>query len=174
MNVPDTFWAYFAGFFDGEGSISVHGNSIGLLFSQSGHVGKLLMEEFYAIFKDGCHLSGRLRIVETDPCLGNLVRKPKVIKKNYSIQIRQKADVVFVLTKMLPFLRVKKVYAQDCLRFLRLFPKINGAAVRALNASCKRGHRRTKENTGYGMKRGKMYKYCLTCVKNATAARRAA
>lgn len=51
--------------------------------------------------------------------------KNKLYRTKFDLRIVGRGHVVAALRNLAPFLRVKKVQAQDLLRFLRLYPSLN-------------------------------------------------
>lgn len=109
-------WAYVARFFDGEGSVSPQGlrtTCLTIIVTQAGDTGKEVLEEmrdFMASEGIGSKLAPR---VEHYPN-----RKPV-----YRL-CTSGPRAALMLKKMFPYLRVKKVIAQDVIRFRKMYPSI--------------------------------------------------
>ncbi len=112
-------WAYIAGFMDGEGSISFQQSSatfsITATIAQSGTDGKKLLEEIRAFIN--CH---EIR----SSILLHRQKKPLGKKPMYQLRMAQRESVKRFLLNMMPYLRIKKVKAQDALRTMILFPSM--------------------------------------------------
>jgi len=176
--LPQTFWAYLAGFFDGEGNICCTSPSFRLQLAQSGWRGKVLMEEFRRIFKEECKLPGKIRVTPWIPNAKNMKswpKKPKNPQTSYRLTVTHRDSVRFILSRMFPFLKIKKVETQDVLRYFRLFPK-NQGWNKTRDAVCGKGHPFNQSNTGYInklRKDGQQYRYCVQCSRERARSTRA-
>src|SRR6266850_7127182 len=128
--LPETFWAYFAGFFDGEGNVYFMTPACRLQLAQSGEQGRLLMEEFRIILKDQCCLPGKIRVIPA----------PTKKQMSYRLSVHHRVSVKYIAERMLPFLRMKKVVVQDLLRYFRIYPKLSCAWTRKKRVMCRNGH----------------------------------
>jgi intein-encoded DNA endonuclease-like protein len=112
-------WAYIAGFMDGEGSINFSRStatfSIEVSLAQSGAEGKLLLKEM-RMFLEGHGIRSSI--------LRNKQKKTLAKKPMYALRMGQRASVQLFLTNLMPYLRIKKVKAQDALRTFKLFPSM--------------------------------------------------
>ena len=118
-------WEYLAGFTDGEGSIRMPSTSKSITanFSlvQSGNEGFQVLTEVK-------------QFLETHGIRGTLVyqprdSKPRLVKATrpiWYLGVYKRSDVTFIMSQLLPFLRVKRVQTQDILRFLKIFPPLTG------------------------------------------------
>jgi intein/homing endonuclease len=111
-------WSYIAGFFDGEGCIRVARSKMGIgvtvqLVQVTEHVEVL---EAIASF---------LKVLGINAVIVNekFVRNPKW-RPVSNLTVRQRESVMAFLRGVLPYLHVKKVSAQDALRFLRMYPSL--------------------------------------------------
>lgn len=106
----ELMWIYISGFFDGEGSIAVRSNHVHVSMAQSHEIGLKVLSEIQTF-------------------LLTQIRKASINlhKKNgcYSLWVTDRPDVQILLTKMLPYLRVKRVQTQDVLRYLKIYPRIS-------------------------------------------------
>lgn len=155
-------WAYIAGFFDGEGNVSIplgH-SSIILNITQAGKRGKETLEEivdFLKIYGVIAKIRPRNKIVNRQQC--------------YMLWVRPTTACLF-LRFVLPYLRVKRTISQDVLRAKVLFPSLTTStqgqlfrqelAAKAnaprVKGTCLRGHTYTI---------GKHRKWCRECLKLA-------
>ncbi len=117
-------WEYIAGFFAGEGSISLRHNgaknmSVGfyprLTFTQTRERGRSLLNEIQSFLAE--------RSIKSCIC-ANGKDTPKE-RRCYVLVVSNKRDVTEVLEQTLPYSRIKRTEAQDMLRTLKLFPKIS-------------------------------------------------
>lgn len=110
-------WEYLAGFFDGEGTVCV---PFGACFTprvamyQSGERGRIVLQAVQKFLIEQDMIFGTLESVQRDG-------KRKV---SWMLTIRKRDDVQCFLTWILPYLIVKKVEAQDSLRYLKMFPRV--------------------------------------------------
>jgi hypothetical protein len=175
-----SFWAYFAGFFDGEGHLETpmgtNSTSSHLKISQSGYEGKKLLEHFVFVFKDQCGLPGKMRVRRATQYLDNFVSKPKNPKPHWELQINRRDSVEYILRKIFPYLHIKKVVAQDALRFGIIFPQRGPWLTRKRYPTCGKGHAFTEENTMYSKVHGTSYKSrtCRKCMYERTRRYRSA
>lgn len=106
-------WAYIAGFFDGEGCISTRqgtNNPFRLTIVQSKkNNGESLLNEI------GGFLSGHQ--IRSGIHLRNREKCPMVV-----LYIGQRRSIVKFLLGVMPYLRVKRILAQDVLRYSRIYP----------------------------------------------------
>jgi intein/homing endonuclease len=125
-------WEYIAGFFDGEGSVGIYQNRARRGFGspvvalvQSGDRGKKLLTEISEF------LSSR----GVKSYLGR-TRKVKVKDTHttcHVLRVCNRPGVTLFLRGVFPYLRIKKIEAQDVLRFLSIFGSIKGWYFRELN-----------------------------------------
>jgi intein/homing endonuclease len=111
-------WAYIAGFFDGEGCIRVARAKLGIgitlqIVQVTEHV-EVLNE--IAAFLKGLNVEA---IVNDE----KFVRNPRW-RPVSNLTIRRRDSVMTFLRGVLPYIYVKKVSAQDALRFLRMYPSL--------------------------------------------------
>jgi hypothetical protein len=181
MYIDEYFWPYLAGFFDGEGNISVLAPAPTVTIAQSGEGGKVLIESLAVAIKaelDRRKLRGSIHVIAWRPNPKNtrsLAKTPKNALVSYRLSITHRDAVGFVLSSMLPFLKMKKVAAQDLLRFFRIFPKMKSTWTRKRAERCHNGHPFTVENTALSKdsdRYGQRYRYCKICNK-ASRQRRA-
>jgi hypothetical protein len=103
-NIPDTFWAYFAGFIDGEGSIAMCQNGPRLIVSNTHEPTLDLIMSTIGHGYTGEH-TAEPQLNKTKPCY-NL---------NFGINAMKS-----ILPKVIPYLIQKKERAQDMQNFLDL------------------------------------------------------
>lgn len=123
-------WEYIAGFFDGEGNVGIFQNrarrGLGtpvITIAQSDERGRLLlsgMQEF-------------LRERSVKSYLDVQRWKNPKHKPGFKLRICNRPGVTLFLRGVFPYLRIKKVEAQDVLRFLSIFGSIKGWYFRELN-----------------------------------------
>ncbi len=98
-HVDNTFWCWFAGFFDGEGNIDIHGNNIRV--SQSGTRAEQLMREIQETIGGSIHFYTNLS-------------KPHYLPQ-WKWWVCKRDHTVAILNKLLPHLRIKRQEAIDML-----------------------------------------------------------
>ena len=115
-------WAYVAGLFDGEGSVSLdpdHSNGLGYLrirIGQSGEEGQALLSRVQVFL-----ITKNIRSTITDTFL---VRRKVHHTLTISAADKRRYSTAF-LAGILPHLILKKAIVQDVLRFFKLFPPIS-------------------------------------------------
>ena len=115
-------WPYIAGFFDGEGCISLCSNrarpnttQYSVTFSQAGPEGLTLLTEIREFLSvQGIKSYLRSRAPGAKGCFAK--------KTVYNLAIMSRPSVKPCLEALLPYLRIKKVKCEDILRWLKLFP----------------------------------------------------
>jgi hypothetical protein len=111
-------WAYIAGFFDGEGNIRKNrfDRSVGInaKITQAGKRGEKVLNEI----REFLSLEGIYSIVKLTR------RKGGTWQECYELLIDRRVDALKFLSSMYPYLHVKKVEAQDHLRFHKIFPPL--------------------------------------------------
>jgi hypothetical protein len=122
-------WQYLAGFFDGEGNVGIYqnrarrGNGMPVVcVCQSGERGRLLLEEISEFLKPlgiKCYFGSK-------KAHGN-------VQAQHILRVCNRGNVQMFLRGVFPYLRIKKVEAQDVLRFLAIFGSIKGWYFRELN-----------------------------------------
>ena len=122
-------WTYIAGFFDGEGNVGIFSNRARrgngtpvVTISQTGERGRILLEaigEFLGKYGIKSYYGRR-------KAHGNNAAQ-------YTIRICNREHVAKFLRGVFPYLWIKKVEAQDVLRFLIIFGSIKGWYLRELN-----------------------------------------
>lgn len=127
-------WAYMAGFFDGEGHVamttSVGRRQVVVMMAQSKEVGRILLSDIQKWLSDQ-GIRSVLSLRKDD--------RPN-ISPSYSLDIKGRGSYMKFLKLMLPWLRVKKVAAQDIIRYHTLWPSLKEGAVGSLLAKerCKK------------------------------------
>jgi hypothetical protein len=115
-------WCYMAGFFDGEGTVQPKGQHNGCslqLIASMVQVERKVLDDI-AEFLAAHGIASTIRT--------ELRNNPKW-RTCYRLDIKgRRESVCDFLRSMLPFLIVKKVIAQDCLRYAKLFPSRAGMA----------------------------------------------
>lgn len=148
-------WEWIAGFFDGEGSIGVYTNNAracGMTtasVSQAGDRGEKVLKEIQEFLTQ--------RGIKS--YLG--CKKNVRIKDVWALRILARSSLDPFLRGILPYLRVKKLEAQDVLRFIIAFPPVSqGTYFKELNEErkqsgwykkkthCPQGHPYDAVNTG--------------------------
>ncbi len=137
-------WPYVAGFFDGEGCIA-HVNpgkiSWRVSITQTDVHALDLVTEF--LNSNGIKT---FRHNDSKPFTGksgHMGRRPC-----FSIWMGGRTGVVNFLSAVLPYLIVKKIQAQDLLRFLKMYPDLRGPVTRLRKPErCKHGHMFDTKNT---------------------------
>jgi LAGLIDADG endonuclease len=114
-------WQYLAGFFDGEGSVSITSNhrsgfNIAIQLPQSGIEGLALLttiREF--LMEQGIQVQ---QIYTRDKS------SPLSKKTDNRLQIGNRDSSIAFLKSILPFVQIKKSKVEDAIRFAKLFPKL--------------------------------------------------
>lgn len=113
-------WQYIAGFFDGEGSIGLGAHNTGrkavVYMAQSGRLGLSLL---HVISKFLATEGVKSSVFETGRTGVHGRTMP-----SYRLNICGYASVVTFVLNVLPYLYIKKVVAQDIIRYNKLFPNI--------------------------------------------------
>lgn len=111
-------WPYIAGFFDGEGNVGIplgH-NTVLLNITQAGRSGLEVLEEIKCFL--GIH------------GIKSRVYQRKVIENRqvvYMLWVSPTNSMTF-LSKVMPYLRVKRTKSQDIIRIKTLFPSLTKSA----------------------------------------------
>src|ERR1700674_4526865 len=158
-------WAYIAGFTDGEGNIAMGGSRgmrPNIQIGQSGDVGKKILttlSEFMSLHGISAPVYKRKGIG------GGVVdkRSGKSYQDAWVIVIFRKQDALKFLIAILPYLQVKRVLAQNLLRFFTLYP--DWASFSRRKTHCSNGHPLTPENVFTDTLPGRKYgrRRCKTC-----------
>lgn len=112
-------WAYVAGFFDGEGHVCVITKNSNVGLCQAGPEGERVLHEIAAMCATvGIHCG----VYDSN----ELKRETMGLKRMYRLSIQGRESCRRFLIRVLPYLRVKRVIAQDALRFFTLYPPIYG------------------------------------------------
>lgn len=137
----DLSWQYIAGFFDGEGHITFSQNRLQAGIAQAGKIGYQTLAEIKTfLLSHGItsSLHGKIQILDHKP--------------QYTLSFSRR-QVVALLEHLMPYLRIKKVKAQDVLRYRKLYPSLSTSPLAAnyrerdrIKTHCKRGHPMTPEN----------------------------
>ncbi len=124
-------WAYIAGFFDGEGCIS------GAMYRQSRaakpnrYGGSGYFEAVITQTRD----VGLATFLEMQQFLAVRGIRSRVCKKRaqtanrretWGLIVKGRRHVITFLTGIVPFLRIKRIHAEDVLRFTRVYPSLQG------------------------------------------------
>jgi hypothetical protein len=122
-------WDYIAGFFDGEGSLSMmnftHRDTLAaavVTISQSGDEGLAVLTEMQTFLAE--------RGIKA------YLHRPRRIKRYrpmHNLKICARPSVSLFLQAMLPRVRIKRVVVQDVLRFFTLYPSIKGPVTAERN-----------------------------------------
>ncbi len=119
-------WEYIAGFFDGEGSISgitrASNACWGVSISQSNFSGSGVAPPI--LLEISAFLT--LRGINHTVCPNKDKDKKAHHRDNFSLQIFNRAGMSAFIRGTLPFLRVKKQVAEDLVRFLKIYPSLQG------------------------------------------------
>ncbi len=129
-------WSYVAGFFDGEGSISVvrrkveSTSCVTVSFAQSSDDDQPppILAEISALLTEHGIRHGLYDDKRSTGRTGELPNGRVITTRRISwkIQIFNRAGCQRVLELLGPYLRVKKVRAEDTIRFMKLFPDMRG------------------------------------------------
>lgn len=110
-------WEYIAGFFDGEGCIHMsHGGRCKTYVSicQSQDRGRRVLEEISKFLFEADMIHSVVSSYE---------RKNRT-KTMHLLTVKRREDVQCFLMYVLPLVRIKKVEAQDVLRYFKMFPRV--------------------------------------------------
>lgn len=112
-------WEYIAGFFDGEGHIVSRWPSSQLSIAQSGPEGHSVLSAIQDFFF-GVGVPAKI-----------IPQKSKYpgAKPMWILFVTGRAHVLFLLKKLLPFLRIKRTKAQDAIRYDILYPRITSGVL---------------------------------------------
>lgn len=139
-------WPYIAGFFDGEGCVTCYQIARPKKKTNNGVVN--VVASIAQSGKEGLFLFGEMKqfFLEHGIKCGIGNKKDKIAtghhRAMYSLRITSRSDVTKFLSAIFPFLSIKKVPAQDGLRFLKIFPSLQGLYFKELNT---RNQRITRE-----------------------------
>jgi len=119
MLVGEIGWAYIAGFFDGEGCVKVrpeysHGHGYGtpmISISQTRDRGKLLLDEIQE-FLLGHNILSKVR---------SYTPRNLEHQQAWTLWIHSRPGVCLFIQRVLPYVKIKKVEAQDVLRYSKLY-----------------------------------------------------
>lgn len=122
-------WPYIAGFVDGEGSIIM---AVGtgcirpsLFIAQSGDKGKMLLQKISSWMAS--------QGIESHIYFVPSCKKELSKLDTYRLNIGGREDVLAALRNIVPHLELKRIAAQDILRFCGLYPSLRkGKAGKAL------------------------------------------
>lgn len=120
-------WQYIAGFFDGEGSIGTGVHSTGrqatAYIAQSGPVGLLTLRRISEFLTEN---GIKNSVFESGKAGKHLRTMP-----SYRLALCGYTSVVKFLTALFPYLYIKKTFAQDILRYHKLYPSIQTSPLAA-------------------------------------------
>lgn len=161
-------WEYFAGFFDGEGTIFVKRRmSPIVILGQSGPRGKALLSEIIEFLRaSGITPSSEVPTPNSRTKRGACSKQGKRYKDFWQFQVANRPDALELLRRLLPYLRIKKVEAEDALRFCKLYGPLNSTGVYGqfrMRAICKQGHLLTPDNVY--VQPGNKWRICRTCMR---------
>jgi len=104
----ELFWAWLAGFFDGEGHVDIHGKSHTIILYQSGDAGKFIMK--YIQDKIGGTI-GRFDPTSPSP------RMPYAGKERWRWWVCNADESAHILRRMMPYLLIKREKAQKLINW---------------------------------------------------------
>jgi hypothetical protein len=106
-------WSYIAGFFDGEGCISLQTTRMQVSIYQSGSIGQSTLEE----------IQQWLTLEGIDSNLYHRKRFGTLSKKEmWELRISSRESQLKFLKSIRPYSRIKKILIQDCMRYFIIFP----------------------------------------------------
>lgn len=109
-------WPYVAGFFDGEGSVRLYQRGVQLTMAQSK--------------KRGVEVLTDIKMFLASQGITSSVYQAKDISLASSLYATGRENVSLLMTRMMPYLHVKKSECQDILRYFRIFPaRVHGNAL---------------------------------------------
>jgi len=123
--------AYFAGLFDGEGSVGVYKVSNGkgtnkkkFYYVRLSIVGthRPMIEKVYKHFNLGGFFSQKRQALHITPkgnyCVDDATDDIKICKQGWRWSLSRRNEIQIVLNRMLPFINEKKIQVEICLKFL--------------------------------------------------------
>lgn len=113
-------WAYLAGFFDGDGHVGLSSgrgfsSTPRVAFAQAGSRGKEFLQQVKEFLLSEGIASGQI-YEDTHSKLSS--------QSCFALVVANRKDGTHVLQKLIPFLHIKKLEAQDVLRFFQFFPPL--------------------------------------------------
>jgi len=106
-------WAYIAGFFDGEGCLSLQTTRMNISLYQSGDIGRAVLSE----------MSEWLKGEDIESCLYHRKKFTLLSKKElWELRISSRRSQLLFLRGVLPYARVKRILIQDFIRYYTMFP----------------------------------------------------
>lgn len=127
--MPRVTWDYIAGFFDGEGSLSMmnfsHRNTLAaaiVTISQSGEEGLQIL----SAIRDFLGTQGIKGYIQTQTRRANY-------RVMHHLKISARSGVTAFLQEVRGRVHVKRVVVQDVLRFFTLYPSLRGATIAERN-----------------------------------------
>jgi hypothetical protein len=113
-------WQYIAGFFDGEGSIATgagyNSRRVGIYIAQSGDRGLWVLTEIQKFLAD-CGIKSSVFAT-------GKIGKNGMTKQAYRLGVCGFISARDFLVAVFPYLYIKKTFAQDVLRYDKLFPSL--------------------------------------------------
>jgi hypothetical protein len=115
-------WGYVAGILDGEGTVAFNhpgtrvGFSVRISIAQSGNIGRTMLQLVNDFLHRQIGVSGEI-YSRKNPVAGN--------KDIHALYFFKREEVKDLLSKLMPYLIIKKVVAQDSLRMLKLYRKLD-------------------------------------------------
>jgi len=132
-------WAYIAGFFDGEGTISVRMST-----ERTGVAWSLAQSHARGIM-----VLSRIQKFLALHGIKSSLYKPRTDKCN-CLYVCRRSDVILIIEKLMPYLVVKRLECQDTWRLLKWFPAIQRGAI--LGMRIREGRQRGIKERGYDRK----------------------
>jgi intein/homing endonuclease len=119
--MPRMTWEYLAGFFDGEGCLQTTAlRRPYLSVAQSQPRGRQLLEEIKQfLVEQGVTPT---KIASVGYTRSKRRHRTQRVRHMHYLVITRRQDVALICRGMFPYLRIKKIEAQDTLRFVTLFP----------------------------------------------------
>lgn len=137
------WWAYIAGFADGEGCFMIplgrNTSSPQVKIAQTGYQGLRVLSEM-SDFLVAQGLEG-VRLAKYEIAY----RGRKLM---YNLLITNRKSVLTFFEKTLPYLHVKRHTAQDIIRYTKLFPSLDKTWRDKSGLVCSKGHILSDENIG--------------------------
>ena len=136
-------WQYIAGFFDGEGHICFHDGSVarrGALYCtivQTKDEGLWLLDDI-SEFLRGYGITSKVH--------SNGAPTSDKHAQCYRIDILGWDNSVKFLSHMMPYLRIKKLKAQDVIRYHKVYPYFPTSAVCMLRQESRRNNARLRQS----------------------------
>lgn len=127
--------AWVAGFVDGEGSVAIPNGkntlSPRISIPQSGDIGKAALNAIADWVASAGFPRPTVYTVAQAKTVGVIIQR----KQMWTLHVANRSTALWMLEKMLPYLRIKRVAALDAIRFCKIYPPLRECpqAIKMLN-----------------------------------------